>query len=330
MRLRKIGLVVTLGLAIVWAPPASDAQQPGKVHRIGYLSGTGATAALPVLEAFRQGLREQGYVEGKNIVIEYRWADGRLERLPDLAAELVRLKVDVIFAVTPPPVLAARGATQIIPIISAMLSDPVESGLVASLARPGGNITGLTSTAGPGMVGKRLELLKEAVPKVSRVAILSNPTTPAQPRLLSEAKVAARSLRVRLHLTEARSPDEFDGAFAAMARERAGALLVLADPMSFLHRTRLADLAKERRLPTMHDLREYVEAGGLMSYGVDLTDNWRRAAVYVDKILKGAKPADLPIQQPTNFELVINLRTAKALGLTIPQIILFRATDMIQ
>jgi len=322
--------MLALAVGILAAPIAADAQQPVKVRRIGLLSGGGAAGGVHLVEAFWQKLRELGYVEGKDIVIEYRWAEGRYERLPDLAADLVRLKVDVIFATVMPAVVAAKDATQTIPIVSAVLVDPVESGLVASLAQPGGNITGLTSTAGPEIVGKQLELLKEAIPKLSRVAVLWNPTSPAHPRWVSEAKVAARSLRVRLQPLEARSPNEFESAFGAMTKQRAGALLVLGDPMFFLHRTRLAGLARERRLPTMLRGREYVDAGGLMAYGANLRGNFRRAAVFVDKILKGAKPADLPVEQPTRFELVINLKTAKALGLTIPQSVLFRADQVIQ
>ncbi|MBI3625405.1 MAG: ABC transporter substrate-binding protein, partial [Candidatus Rokubacteria bacterium] len=245
--------------------------------------------------------------------------EGRFERLPDLAADLVHLKVDV-----------AKDATKTIPIVTAAAWNPVESGLVASLARPRGNITGLTTNAGPEIVGKQLELLKEAVPKVSRVAVLWNPNNRAAGPSLREAEVAARSLRLQLQILEARGPDEFESAFSAMARERAGALLVVTDPMFFLNRTRLADFAIKSRLPAMLGFREYVEAGGLIGYAASLADLWRRAATYVDRILKGAKPADLPMQQPTKFELVLNLKTAKALRLTIPQSVLLRADHVIQ
>ncbi len=321
-------LIIAFG--VLAAPLAIDAQPPAKVHRIGWLGGASAPTAVHLVEAFRQGLRELGYVEGKNIVIEYRWAEGRYERFPDLAADLVRLKVDVIFAVNMPAVLAAKDATKTIPLVTAAAVDPVESGLVASLARPGGNITGLTFTAGPEIVGKQLELLKEAVPTVSRVAVLWNPTKKVRQLELREAEVAARSLRLQLQLLEVRGPDEFESAFSAMTRGRAGALLVLTDPMFFFNRTSLADFAIKKRLPAMVGARDYVEAGGLMGYAASLPDLWRRAATFVDKILKGAKPADLPMEQPTKFELIINLKTAKALGLTLPQSILFRADHVIQ
>ena len=326
--MRRIAIILALGILL--APLAADAQQAGKVPRVGWLGVGSAPATVHLVEAFRQGLRELGYVEGKDIVIEYRWAEGRFERLPDLAADLVRLKVDVILAVVQLAALAAKDATKTIPIVTAAATDPVESGLVASLARPGGNITGLTLTAGPEIVGKQLGLLKEAVPKVSRVAVLWNPTNPAAEPFLREVEGAARSLRLQLQLLEVRGPDEFESAFSAMTRGRAGALLVLTDPMFFLHRTRLADFATKSRLPAMLTFREYVEAGGLMGYAASLPDLWRRAPTFVDKILKGTKPADLPMQQPTRFDLVINLKTAKAIGLTIPQSFLLRADHVIQ
>jgi len=333
--MRRIVLAVALAFSVLLAPLAADAQQAaGKVYRIGFLSVLGApTPSTPagVLEAFRQGLRELGWVEGQNIVIDYRFAEGRFDRLPDLAAELVRLKVDIIVAVATQGVAAAKNATETIPIVMISGSaDPVGLGFIASLARPGGNVTGLSYSVGPEILGKGLELLKEIVPKVRRVAILSNPASPVQPLFIREVKVAARSLGVQLQLLEARGPNEFDGAFAAMAKERVGALLVVADGLFILHRARLADLAARSRLPAIYGYREHVEAGGLMSYGSSLRDLWRRAATYVDKILKGAKPADLPVEQPTKFELVVNLKTAKALGLTIPQSVLVRADEVIQ
>ena len=330
MRLRIAEISLTLALGILAAPLAADGQQPAKVPRIGILGGSSATAAAVPIEAFRQGLRERGWVEGKNVAIEYRWAEGKYDRFPDLAAELVHLRVDVIVALNTPAALAAKQATRTIPIVTVAVRDPVESGLVASLARPGGNITGLTIAVGPELVGKQLELLKEAVPQVSRVAVLWNPTHPAHPPQLREAEGAARSLGVRLQPLGVSSPNEFDSAFAAMTRERAAAGLVLADSMFFAHRTRLADLATKSRLPVMYGLREHVEAGGLMAYAANLADLFRLAAGYVHKILKGAKPADLPVEQPTKFELVINLKTAKALGLTIPQSVLFRADKLIE
>ena len=322
--------IIGSALGLLAAPLAADAQQPGKVHRIGYLSSGSSTAAPHLREAFRQGLRELGWVEGQNIVIEYRFAEGRSERLPDLAAELIRLKVDIIVAATTPVAMAAKNATATITIVMIGPGDPVGTGLIASLARPGGNVTGLSSWAGLEIFGKQLELLKETLPKVRRVAILSNPANPAHALAIRDGKAAARSLAVQLQLLEARGPNEFDGAFAAMAKERVGALLVFSDSTFFPHRTRLADLAARSRLPAAYGFREYVDAGGLLSYGPSTTDLWRRAAGYVDKILKGAKPADLPVEQPTKFELVINLKTAKALGLKIPQSVMVRADELIQ
>jgi putative ABC transport system substrate-binding protein len=321
-------LTVALTIALLAAPLAASAQQAGKVHRIGLL-GTGSPSDTSRIDAFRQGLRELGWVEGQNIVIEYRCAEGRFDRLPELASELVRLKVEIIVA-APTPTVAAKNATETIPIVMTNVGDPVGLGLIASLARPGANVTGLSYRVGVETMGKALELLKETVPKVRRVAILSNPANPAQPITVRDVKVAARSLGVQLQLLEARGPNEFDGAFAAMAKDRVGALLVVADSMFIVHRTRVADLAAKNRLPAAYGLREHVEAGGLMSYGPSSPDNYRRAATYVDKILKGARPADLPVEQPTKFELVINLKTAKALGLTIPSSLLLRADEVIQ
>ena len=332
MKPREIVLSVVLAFGLVAAPLPADSQQPGKVYRIGILgsSPTTASRAVPVYEAFAEGLRERGWVEGQNIVIERRWSEGRAERFPSLAAELVSLKVDVIVAGPTPPAVAAKNATGTIPIVMWGVGDPVGQGLIASLARPGGNVTGLSFSVGSETFGKGLELLKETVPKVRRVAVLSNPANASHALAIENVKVAARLLGVQLQLLEARGPEEFDGAFAAMAKERVAALLVPTDPVFFLHRARLADLAAKNRLPSVHSLREYVEAGGLMSYGPSLADLGRRAATFVDKILKGAKPADLPVEQPTKFELVINLKTAKALGLTIPQSLLLRTDQVIE
>ncbi|MGZ3318796.1 MAG: ABC transporter substrate-binding protein, partial [Isosphaeraceae bacterium] len=280
--------------------------------------------------AFRQGLRELGWIEGQNIVIEYRFADGRLDRLPALAAEVVRLKVDIIAASPTPAALAAKNATGTIPIVFTSVPDPVGLGLVASLARPGGNVTGLTYSVGFNIFGKDLELLKEAVPKARRVAVLSNPASPSQPLTMREITDAARSLGLPLLLLEARGPGDFDGAFAAMAKERVGALFVVTDPAFIPHRARLAELTTKNRLPSIFTQREDAEAGALMSYGPSLSDIYRRAATYVDKILKGAKPADLPVEQPTKFELVINLKTARAIGLTLPQSLVQRADEVIR
>ena len=338
MKRRGIGIIAVLLISILTPPLAAEAQQAGKVHRIGFLSPSSRSdperLASPFgergLAAFRQGLRDLGYVEGQNIAIEYRWAEGRFERLPDLAAELVRLKVDVIVSVVTQATLAAKNATGTIPIVLVAAGDPLGSGLVANLARPGGNVTGPSSMYGD-LAGKQLELLKETVPKVSRVAVLWNPANAVwQAQMLRQTEIAARALGLQVQLLEARGPDELEGAFAAMTRERVSALLVQVDVIFALHARRIADLAAKRRVPAMYGSREHVETGGLMSYAPNIPDLFRRAATYVDKILKGAKPADLPVEQPTKFELVINLKTAKALGLKIPQSVLIRADEVIQ
>ena len=326
---RRRFLLTSLAGAVA-GPLAAGAQQAGKVPRIGFLSLTSPSDRPPLLDAFRQRLRELGWVEGQNIVIDYRYAEGRVDRLPDLAAELVRLKVDVIVSWGTQGVTAAKNATETIPIVMIAVRDPVGTGLIASLARPGGNVTGVSGYAGLEVVAKQLELLKETVPKIRRVAILSNPTNAYHQLAIREANVAARSLGVQLQLLEARGPNEFEGAFAAMAKERVGALLVLSDAMLNSHATRLADLAATSRLPAAYGVRESVKAGGLMSYGPSFLDLFRRAATYVDKILKGAKPAELPVERPTEYELVINMKTAKALGLTIPPSLLARADQVIQ
>src|SRR5499426_2940587 len=329
--MRLIGLAVVLTFSLLAAPLAADAQQAGKVPRIGLLSLTSRSDRPPLLDAFRQSLRELGWVEGQNIVIDYRYAEDRVDRLPNLAAELVRLKVDLIVASAgTQAATAAKNATETIPIVMIYVRDPVGTGLIASLARPGGNVTGVSGSAGLEMFAKQLELLKETVPKIRRVAILSNPDNAYHQLAIREVNVAARSLGVQLQLLEARGPNEFDGAFAAMAKERVGALLVLSDAIFSSHRTRLADLAARGHLPAAYGNRESVEAGGLMSYAPSFLDDHRRAATYVDKILKGAKPAELPVERPTKYELVINLKTAKALGLTIPQSVLLRADQVIE
>ena len=323
-------LALVLAVVILATSLAADAQPTGKVYRIAYLGGASAAVSVRSVEAFRDGLRELGWVEGQNIVIDYRHAEGRFDRLPALAAELVRLKPDVIAAGPTPPAVAARNATATIPIVMMGVGDPVEVGLVASLARPGGNVTGTSFAFGMELYGKDLELLREAIPKLRRVAVLWNPANPAQARAVNNVKTAAQSLGVQLQLLEARGPDEFDSAFAAMAKERADALLVVPDAMFNANRARLAELAAKNRLPSMHGVRETVESGSLMSYGPSIDAVWRRSASFVDKILKGAKPGDLPVEQPTKFELVINLKTAKALGLTIPQSLLLRADEVIE
>jgi len=331
MNRRRTGLALLFGLiAFVDAPLEVAAQQAGKVYRMGYLSTPTRESVENGLQAFLRKLRELGWVEGQNLVIEYRWAEGNVERLPDLAAELVRRNVDVIVAPAGSAALAAKKATSSIPIVMIFPSDPVELGLVASLSRPGGNITGTTFTPGPEIFGKQLQILKETIPRASRVAILSNPADPSFALQMKEVEATARTLRIRLQQVEARGPEEFDGAFAAMAQERADALVIGGTSTFLAHRTRLAELAAKARLPTMYSFRESVEAGGLMAYAVNMADFVGRAAVYVDRIFKGAKPADLPVEQPTKFELVVNLKTAKALGLTVPPSVLQRADDVIQ
>jgi putative ABC transport system substrate-binding protein len=329
--MNRRSFIGTLAGGLLAAPLAAEAQEAAKVARIGLLAGN--LASNPHLpEAFRQGLRDLGYVEGRNVVIEYRSAEGKLERLPALAAELVALKVDVIVAGSTPQALAAKQATRTLPIVFASAPDPVENGLVTSLARPGGNVTGLSALAKE-LVGKRLEQVKQAVPGVSRVAVLWQPGAfgeRTERDMLKGAEVAARALAVRLQFVEARGPEDFDRAFSDMSRARADALAVSSGAMFIIEGRRLVDLAAKNRLPALYPTRESVDAGGLMSYGPNLADSFRRAAGYVDKILKGAKPGDLPIEEPTKYELVINLKTAKALGLTIPPSLLQRADQVIE
>jgi len=331
--MRLIGLAVVLAVSLILAPLGGEAQQAAKVARIGFLADNPA-ASPHLLEAFRQGLRDLGYVEGRNLVIEYRAAKGKFERFPTLVAELVALKVDVIFAAAgTPAVLAAKQATKTIPIVfAAIAGDAVTDGLVTSLARPGGNVTGLSSLS-PELFGKRLELLKQAVPGVSRVAVLWHPGALGERTdkdMLEEAEVAARALGVRLQFVEARGPADFDRAFSEMTKARAGALTVFGGNPFLPERRRLVDLAAKNRLPAAYPVREFVDAGGLISYGPSVADLFRRAATYVDKILKGVEPGDLPVEQPSKFELVINLKTAKTLGLTIPQTLLLRADQVIE
>jgi len=306
----------------------AEAQQPAGIPRIGILIAPSASSLSARVEAFRQRLRELGYVEGKNIFIEYRYADGKPERVPDLAAELVRLKVDVIVT-TGPAVLAAKKASATISIVFASAPDPVGSGLVSSLAQPGGSITGL-STMAPDLDGKRLELLKEAFPKVARVALLWQPSGSRGNLPLIEMEAAAKALGLTLLSLPVRSLDDFEKAFARAKRERAQALITFPTALINTHQRQVLDFAAKNRLPAMYATSEFVEAGGLMSYAPNRTDLWRRAAEYVDKILKGAKPADLPVEQPTKFEFLVNLKTAKQIGLTIPQKVLARADKVIK
>ena len=319
-----------LSAGLLTAPLTAAAQQAGRVPRIGFLGLTSPSDRPPLLDAFRQRLRELGWVEGQNIVIDYRYAEGRVDRLPDLAAELVRLKVDLIVSEGTQGPAAAKNATETIPIVMINPRDPVGTGLITSLARPGGNVTGMSGGAGLEIFAKQLALLKETVPEIRRVAVLSNPANAYHQLAIRAVNVAARSLGVQLQLLEARGPNEFDGAFAAMTKERVGALLVLSDVIFNDHRARLVDLAAMDRLPTAYGIRESVEAGGLVSYGPSFLDFYRRSTAYVDKILKGDKPADLPVEQPTKFELVINLRTAQTLGIEIPPTLLSRADEVIE
>ena len=307
-----------------------EAQPAGKVPRIGFLGGARPSGGEFLLEAFRQGLRDLGYVEGKSILIEWRNAEGKLDRLPHLAADLVRHKVDVIVAgAGEHGALAAKQATSTIPIVFPVSADPVGTGLVASLARPGGNITGL-SILGAEVGGKRLELIKEVVPKASRVAVLWNASNPAKAIELKDTQAAAVPLRVTLQSVQVRGPNDFDSAFSAIIKGRPDALITFSETLTLGHQKRIVDFAAKNRLPMISEIREFAEAGGLMTYGASLSDNFRRAATYVDKILKGTKPADLPVEQPMKFELVINLKTAKQIGLTIPPNVLVRADKVIK
>jgi putative ABC transport system substrate-binding protein len=320
---------IATATAILASPLAAEAQQAAKVPRIGFLGNSTAAREANLVGPFREGLRELGYVEGRSILIEYRWAEGKYERFPALIAELIAQKVDVIVAAGTPAALAHKKATTSVPFVMVAVGDPVGTGLVASLARPGGNITGLTSIAAE-LEGKRLELLREAIPKLSYIAVLWNPASPFSVVAEKEVQAAAQVLRMRVQSLGVRAPKELEDAFAAIVRERPGALLVLADRV-FLHdRARIVDFEAKHRLPGVYAYRELVEAGGLMSFGPSYAGMHRRAAYYVDKILKGAKPADLPVEQPIKFELVINLKAAKTLGLTIPPSLLQRADQVIQ
>ncbi len=315
------------GAVLFTAPLAAEAQQAGKVPRIGYIRAEAPPAAD--IEAFRQGLREHGYVEGKNIVVEYRWADGNEQRLRAIVAELIRVKVELIVTSAPAATRAAKEAATTIPIVMVLVADPVAFGFVASLARPGGNVTGFAFLF-PELSGKRLQLLKDAIPGLSRVAVLWNATNSYKAFDLKEVQAVAKALNVAVQTLPVRGPDDFARAFEAAVASGAGGLITLDDPFTIAHRTRIVEFALKHRLPAVYGVRPFADAGGLMCYGPDRVDQNRRAATYVDKILKGAKPADLPVEQPTKFEFVINLKTAKALGLTIPQSLLGRADEVIQ
>ncbi len=325
---RKI-IICLLATVFLLTAFLAQAQQPKKVSRIGFLASSSGERLKGRIAAFQQGLRELGYLEGKNILIEHRSAAGQFEKLPELAAELVRLKVDLLVAEGAPAAHAAKNATRVIPIVIGNAADPVGTGLVASLAQPGGNITGL-SDFNLAVVTKRLELLKEVVPTASRVAVLLNPANPTNPLQLKEIQAVAPGLGMTLFPLEARGPDDIDRAFSTMKKERFGALIVMGDPMFGTHRRRIVDLAVKSRLPAIYGSAGGVDVGGLMSYGTNFEDLYRRAAIYVDKILRGAKPADLPIEQPTKFEFVVNLKAAKQIGLTIPPNLLARADKVIR
>ena len=317
-------------LAATAVVPFSGAQPAGKVYRIGYIQTATPDEQAHLTRAFEDALRELGYVEGRNAVFERRFAWGKQERLPELAAELVRLNVDVIMTGGNPVIAAVKQATSTIPIVMGASRDPVGAGFIASLARPGGNITGLTSETGLEIVGKYLELTKEVVPNASRVALLLNPIPPGAANYRKATENAANNLGVSLSVVEARGRDELEGAFAAMARERVDALVVQSDPVFFTARSQIVQLAMKHRLPAVYQAREFPEVGGLMSYGDNVSYRFRRAAVYVDKILKGTKPGELPVEQSPKIEFVINLRTAKAIGAVIPQSLLVRADEVIQ
>jgi putative ABC transport system substrate-binding protein len=326
---RRVFLGALAGSVLLTAPFPAEAQQPGNVYRIGVLEQGGSPGPNPIYEAFRHQLRELGYIEGQNLVLENRFAEGRAERLPDFAAELVRLKVDVIVAGGTLGPLAAKHATGTIPIVLAAAGDPVGTGLVASLAKPGGNVTGLSNHSAD-LTGKRLQHTKEVVPGLSRIAVLWNAANPIAELVFKETEIAARTLGVQVQSVEVRRSEDFDSALPATVSGGAGALFVIDDPLVFRNRMRIADFAARNRLPATAFYKQFAEAGGLMTFGASLADLYRRAAIFVDKILKGAKPADLPVEQPTTYELVINLKTAKTLGLTIPPSLLQRADQVIE
>jgi putative ABC transport system substrate-binding protein len=322
--------LLTALAGVLATPLAAEAQQPSRMARVGYLEFGSAAPGTPHLEAFRRGLRELGWLESQNIAIEVRYAEGQQDRLAEFAADLVRLKVDVIFASTTPAALAAKQATTTIPIVIGFVADPVGSGLVPRLARPGGNITGWTHLAGLELNAKRLEILKEAIPGATRIGALWNPANPIHEPSLRVIEAAAQRLKVQLHPKGVQDPHELEGVFSAMAQERLQGLTVPPDGMFLVHRARIIELAAKHRIPTMYGVRELAQAGGLMAYGVNLPEMYRHGALLVDRILRGAKPGNLPVERPTKFELMINLKTAKALGLTIPPSLLLRADQIIE
>jgi putative ABC transport system substrate-binding protein len=330
-RLAKVArLILAVATCALVSLPVAGAQPAPKVSRLGYLSSASPSSAKPFIEALRQGLAELGWVEGQNLAIEYRFAEGKHDRLPALAAELIALKVDVIAAGPTPPALAAKRATTEIPIVMIAVGDPVRQGLVASLARPGGNVTGVSFDVGLEVFTKGLEILRESIPNLRRVAVLSNSTNAAQPVAVRDVTAAARSLGLQLKIVDVSAASALDGAFAAIAKDRMEALLVLTDSLFMIHRERIASLALRHRVPSMYAVKEGVEVGGFMSYGPSLVGTYRRVAVFVDKILKGTRPGDLPVEQPTTFELTVNSKTAKELGITIPQSLRLRADRIIE
>jgi putative ABC transport system substrate-binding protein len=318
---------VLVAVSVLFSPVPAGAQPPSGVYRIGFLGATSLSGYASQVEAFRGGLRDLGYLEGKNVIIDFRWADGNYARLPELAVELVRLKPDVLVTHAPAGTLAAKQATSTIAIVLGVAGDAVATGLVESLARPGANVTG-SSFFLPELTAKRLEILKEALPGLNLVSVLLNPANPANPSTLTAMEHTARSIKLQLHRVEARNPADLPAAFTAMVKQRAGALAMYDDAMLFAHAEQIADLAKKHKLPTIGSI-EYVKAGGLLGFGVNFPDLWRRAASFVDKIFKGAKPADLPVEQASRFEVVLNLRTARDLGITIPPSLRLRADHVI-
>jgi putative ABC transport system substrate-binding protein len=328
-KLKWVGFV-TLVTILVFSGVAVDAQQPAKIPRIGFIGASSSTTAAPYLEAFREGLRELHYVEGHNIAIEVRWAEGAAQRFPQLIAELVGLKIDVLLVSAAAGALAAKNANLATPVVFAAVTDPIGYGIIDSLARPGGNLTGVALAVGEGFSGKWVELLKETVPKVAKVAVLRNPSHPVAEVFLKEMKAAGRALHVGLQFYEALDPKQLDNALSRIDKEQARAVIVTPDPLFGTQRNRIREFVTRRHLPAIFPYKEFVDAGGLMSYGPSFSDSYRRAAAYVDKILKGVKPADLPVEQPMKFEFVVNLQAAKQIGITIPPSVLYRADRVIK
>jgi len=326
---KALTLIVAFALSVLLTPPATEAQQKAHLPRVGYLGTSSASLEAELVKAFREGLRDLGYVEGQNILIEYRWAEGNYQRFPDLVADLVNLKVDLILTAGTPGALAAKRATQTIPIVMAVTGDAVGTGLVSSLARPGGNLTGLTMMV-PDLEGKRLEILREVVPKLTALVVLLNTANPLTAIQWKQTEISARTLGIQLQSVELRRPEEFKDAFAKVARQRPDGITMVADRFLLAHRMQIVDFVAKTRLPAIYPYRDFVVAGGLMSYSPSYEELFRRSATYVDKILKGAKPSDLPIEQPTKFELLVNMRTAKTLGVPIPPSLLLRADHVVE